>query len=49
MIWYILFSAIRSTVFFVTFKEFEKTVSGDRIIKWDDVRFDPGKNYNKPS
>ena len=42
-----VFSALRSTVFFVTFQEWEKTVSEYAIIRWDDVRFDPGNNYDK--
>ena len=44
---YILFLALESTVFFVTFKEWENTVPQFAMIRWDDVQFDPGNNYNK--
>ena len=34
-------------MFFVTFKEWQTIVPKESIIPWDDVRFDPGNNYNK--
>ena len=46
-LYFILLSALRSTVFFVTFKEWQTTVPRLGIIPWDDVRFDPGNNYDK--
>ena len=41
-----LFSIEKHSLF-VTFQEWETTVSKNTIVGWDDVRFDPGNNYDK--
>ena len=31
----------------MTYDKWEQTVSDNGIMRWDDVRFDPGNNYDK--
>ena len=42
-----ILSALRSTVFFVTYKEWNTNIPNGAIMHWHDVRFDPGNNYDK--
>ena len=41
-----VFSALKDTVFMVTFKENLISITDKEIVRWDDVISDPGKNYD---